>query len=173
METNEQCELSLPGVSPLEKGAGGLNPLQMEKSNYNKNFKTLADNLRNNSTMGEIILWDRVLKNKKTKGLQFNRQYPLDNYIVDFICRKIKLIIEVDGYSHQFKYEEDIIRDTQMKKLGYSVLRFSEHQVRTDLQNVIRCIEKFIDEINPPAPFSKGENSCETEIYNSKKHEMS
>ncbi len=93
------------------------------------------------------------------KGLQFNRQFPIDDFIVDFICRKIKLIIEIDGYSHQFKYDEDIIRDDQLKKLGFFILRFTEHQVKSDLQNVIRSIEILIEEINPPAPFSKGEKA--------------
>ena len=143
----------------MAKGAGGLKyifELKLEKSKYDNNLKHLARNLRNDSTFGEVILWDKVLKNKKMNGLQFNRQFPIENYIVDFICRKIKLIIEIDGYSHQFKYEEDIIRDERLMKLGYSVLRFSEHQVKNDLQNVIRSIENFIEQINPPSPLFKG-----------------
>ena len=131
----------------------------MEKSNYNKDLKPLAQGLRNNSTLGEVILWTNVLKNKKMMGYQFNRQFSIEHYIVDFICRKLKLIIEIDGYSHQFKYHEDIVRDEELKKLGFSILRFTEHQVKTDLQNIVRSIENFIEEINPPTPFAKGESS--------------
>jgi len=129
----------------------------MENSNYNKNLKQLARDLRNKSTFGEIILWNNVLKNKKMKGLQFNRQFSIENYIVDFICRKIKLVIEIDGSSHQFKYFEDLIRDERMKKLGYFVLYFTEQQVKNDLQNVIRSIENIIEQINHQTTLSKGE----------------
>jgi len=68
----------------------------------------------------------------------------MDDYIVDFISRKLKLIIEVDGYSHRFKHEEDKIRDKILKKLGYIVVRFSEKEVRNDLDNVIRVLESYL-----------------------------
>ena len=90
--------------------------------------------------------------------LQFNRQFAIDKYIVDFICRKIKLIIEIDGYSHQFKYDKDFERDKLLNALGYRILRFTEKEILTDLENVIRGIEIYVlDSVNPPAPFSKGE----------------
>ncbi len=131
-----------------------------KKSHYTKGLKHLAQDLRSDSTFGEVILWDKVLKNKKM-GCQFNRQFsmqlPKKKIIVDFICRKLKLIIEVDGYSHNFKYDEDVERDKELKTLGYKVLRFTEHQVKRDLNNVIRRIEYEIEDINPPTPFSKGE----------------
>ncbi len=82
--------------------------------------------------------------------MQLNGQ----NIIVDFICRKLKLIIEIDGYSHNFKHEEDILRDKELEKIGYKTLRFSEYQVKYDLDNIIRAI---LIEINPPTPFAKGE----------------
>gem|GEM_PF-2269328 len=80
--------------------------------------------------------------------------------IVDFICRKLKLIIEIDGYSHNFKYEEDKIRDEKLSELGYSVIRFTEHEVKYELKKVIRTIENRIHELEqsiPPTPFAKGE----------------
>ncbi len=134
-----------------------VNPAKIKQTIKNNRLHVFARNLRNNSTLGEVILWDNVLKNKKFKGFQFNRQFPIDDYIVDFICRRLKLIIEIDGYSHKFKYNQDIIRENKLKNMGYSILRFSEQQVRNDLQNVIRSMENFIEQINPPSPFSKGE----------------
>jgi len=157
--------------SPLEKGVGGLTSqkLEMEKSNYNKTHKPFSQKLRKNSTQGEIILWTKVLENKQMLGFQFNRQFPIDKYIVDFICRKIKLIVEIDGYSHQFKYNIDIERDKLLSALGYRVLRFTEKEILNDLNNVIRGIEIYVlNKVNPPAPllaplvralpFSKGES---------------
>ena len=115
-------------------------------SHYNKKLKTLARTLRKNGTPGEAILWYEVLRAKKFYGLQFNRQYPIENYIVDFICRKIKLVIEIDGRSHNFKVQEDIIRDDRLRQLGYTILRIPETDIRNDLNNVIRTIEHRIPE---------------------------
>ncbi|MBN2664326.1 MAG: DUF559 domain-containing protein [Bacteroidales bacterium] len=103
-------------------------------SHYNKKLKPFASELRNNSTFGEIILWSKVLRVKQMLGYQFNRQFAMKidelNIIVDFICRKLKLIIEIEGYSHNFKYEEDKIRDEKLLKYGYCVLRVTEHEVK-------------------------------------------
>jgi very-short-patch-repair endonuclease len=65
---------------------------------------------------------------------------------VDFICRKIKLIIEVDGSSHQHKVEEDEKRDARLVELGYKVLRVREGEVLNDLKNVVRSIEASLPE---------------------------
>jgi very-short-patch-repair endonuclease len=104
------------------------------------------------------------LRAKKFYGLQFNRQFALGNFIVDFICRQLKLIIEIDGSSHQHKTGEDQLRDAELSKLGYQVLRIFESNVLNDLNNVIRSIEAFLSEDFPdsqsPKPcFSKGELS--------------
>ena len=77
-------------------------------------------------------------------GCQFLRQFSIENYIVDFICRKERLIIEIDGYSHNFKYEKDLYRDNRLKELGYIVIRFREKEIHNDLNNVIRTIKSYI-----------------------------
>ncbi|HEX6983224.1 MAG TPA: DUF559 domain-containing protein [Balneolaceae bacterium] len=114
------------------------------KSHYNKNYKSLARKLRKDGTPGEQILWAEVLRAKKFYGYQFNRQFSIDRYIVDFICRKLKLIIEIDGYSHNFKEEEDKDRDERLAKFGYTIVRFSEYEVKNDLNNVIRVLESYL-----------------------------
>lgn len=131
--------------------------LPSDQSHYNKNLKQFARSLRNDSTKGEIILWKEPLGNRKMLGLQFLRQYPIENYIADFICRKIRLIIEIDGYSHNNRFEKDLARDTNLKKLDYTILRFEEQEVCTDLNNVIRVIECKVGELldqspRPPSP---------------------
>lgn len=97
--------------------------------------------------MGEVILWSKILKSKGT-GYQFNRQYALSiedlHIIVDFICRKLKLIIEIDGSSHNGKGCEDDIRDRKLSEKGYRVLRFSEKEIRLDIDNVVKVIENTI-----------------------------
>lgn len=84
------------------------------KSHYNENLKDFAREKRNDSTFGEVLLWKNLLSRSRL-GFQFNRQFAFENYIVDFICRKLKLIIEVDGYSHNFKHEEDKVRHENLR----------------------------------------------------------
>ncbi|TRX70551.1 endonuclease domain-containing protein [Carboxylicivirga sp. M1479] len=119
----------------------------MKDSHYNNKLKNFASELRNDSTDGEIILWKEALRARKMYGYQFNRQFAIDNYIVDFVCRKLRLIIEVDGYSHQFKTEKDKLRDNKLEQLGYQVLRIDEYDIKKDLNNVIRFIETIVAEL--------------------------
>ncbi len=133
----------------------------MTNSCYNNSKKVFARILRTHGTKGEARLWSQVLRNKSFYGLQFNRQFAIDKYIVDFICRRLKLIVEIDGESHDQKGETDEIRDKVMKELGYKVIRVTEKEVMSDLPNVIRTTEAFCLKIfchfNPPTSFSKGD----------------
>jgi len=73
---------------------------------YNKKLNEFSRKLRNNSTLSEVLLWD-YLRAGKIKGFKFNRQKPLLNYIVDFYCKELMLVIEIDGDSHDNKYKLD------------------------------------------------------------------
>ncbi len=135
----------------MKRGLGGLDVKNfiftlMNQTNYNKKLKGFSRELRNNSTLGEIILWKKVLRAKEFHGFQFNRQFIIGNFIVDFICRKLKLIIEIDGYSHYFKQEKDAERDRILSDMGYTVLRFTENEVRHNLDDVVSQLEKFVEE---------------------------
>ena len=111
---------------------------------YNKNNKQYSRNLRNDSTLSEILLWNE-LKAGKMNGYKFNRQKPLANYIADFYCKKLNLVIEVDGYSHDFKHKRDIERDEILKSFGLTVLRFDDRDVMKNMLNVLREIENYIE----------------------------
>ena len=112
---------------------------------YNKKNKQFSRNLRNDSTFSEVLLWNE-LKAGNMMGYKFNRQKPLGNYIVDFYCKKLNLVIEIDGYSHDFKYEEDIHRDKVLQTLRLTVMRFEDREVIKDRENVLRTIEIFIED---------------------------
>lgn len=114
---------------------------------YNKNLKSFARRLRKDSTPGEIKLWMEVLSKKQMKGYRFLRQRPILNYIVDFFCKELKLVIEVDGSSHIFKQEQDVIRDKKLNSLGFYIIRFEEMEVRYDINNVLRELEYQIEKI--------------------------
>jgi very-short-patch-repair endonuclease len=139
----------------------------MNQSNYNSELKSFSRDLRKHGTSGEVKLWTEVLRNKSFYGLQFNRQFPIGNYIADFICRKVRLIIEIDGSSHQHKIEADHNRDMELASLGYKIVRVSEGEVLNDLPNVIRALEANLPEEiltgqSPQPPFPRGRENDET-----------
>ena len=129
---------------------------------YNPELKKLARQLRNNSTLSEVLLWDE-LKGRKLYGYQFMRQKPILNYIVDFFCSKLHLVIEIDGDSHsnEASVANDQKRQEQIEKLGISFLRFDDLDIKYNLSSVLRTIEDYIEKFkndnNPPPPFDKGE----------------
>ena len=125
---------------------------------YNPKLKELARTLRNNSTLSEVLLWNH-LKGKQMKGYDFHRQKPIDNYIVDFFCPKLWLIIEIDGESHLFKGKEDEKRKQRLESLGFHILRFSDLDVKKNMEGVLVSIEKWIEEYGhtPKSPLVRGD----------------
>ena len=121
----------------------------MNKSHYNKDLKTYARAHRLEGTKGEAVLWKRVLSRKQT-GYQFNRQFAIDYFIVDFICCKLKLIVEVDGSSHFGKEqgEKDYKREQKLRALGYEILRFNELEVLHLIDEVAGKIQDAVFELS-------------------------
>lgn len=120
---------------------------------YNPKLKEFARQLRNNSTKSEIYLW-KHLKGKQMMGYDFHRQKPLDNYIADFFCYELMLVIELDGYTHQLEdvIEKDKMKEKRLNELGIHVLRFQDEEVYNDVENVLRVIEAFIMEFKKTHP---------------------
>ncbi len=116
---------------------------------YNKSLKKLARKLRNNPTRAEKRIWYELLANRQFGGYQFLRQRIIDRYIVDFFCKELKLIIEIDGKSHEFDdvILRDKIRENRLIELGYRVIRFSDYQVQRDLGFVAEELTKEIEKI--------------------------
>ena len=112
---------------------------------YNLNLKSNSRLLRNNSTLSEVLMWKK-LRAGTMMGYKFNRQKPLGNYIVDFYCKALNLVIEIDGSSHENKYEQDLNRQKELEEIGLTLLRFSDLQVKQDMNNVMRAIEIWIEE---------------------------
>jgi len=113
---------------------------------YNPKLKKLARKLRNNMSPPEVLLWNQ-LKGKKL-GYDFHRQKPIDNYIVDFFCSKLKLIVEVDGEVHKDKGEDDIERQSKLESVGLHILRFTATDILKNLNDVIDSIAIFIDRVS-------------------------
>lgn len=126
---------------------------------YNPKLKEVARRLRKSGTLSEVLLW-RYLKGKKVLGYDFDRQKPIDNYIVDFFCSELMLAIEIDGCSHSEKPEEDRIRQSKLESLGVRFLRFFDSDVKKNIQGVLWVIENWIrrheDKPTPRSPPERG-----------------
>ena len=108
---------------------------------YNKKLKLPSRDLRSNMTDAEQCLWQR-LRRKQILGLQFYRQKPILNFIVDFYCPAANLVIECDGGQHYTVegLEVDRARDQALAQLGLTVLRFDNKQVLTEIDGVVEQI---------------------------------
>jgi len=117
---------------------------------YHPKLKARVKELRKNMTAGEVLLWNE-LKRKQLMGYDFDRQRPIDHFIVDFYCKDLMLAIEIDGDSHIGKETYDAARDKRLNELGVHVLRFDDLEVRCNLDRVVKVIEDWIAKNAPPA----------------------
>lgn len=109
--------------------------------------------LRSNMTDAEHRLWQR-LRGKQLYGLKFRRQHPYGDYVLDFVCLEAKLVVEVDGGQHTEQRREDKVRDASLKAAGFQVLRFWNHEVMQQLDDVMQAIVAALPATNPPLPQS-------------------
>jgi len=115
---------------------------------YNKNLQPFANKLRKDMTKAEACLWKYALRASMLKGYSFRRQRPVLNYIADFMCKELSLIIEVDGITHTWEevIQKDRVRQTALEKAGFTVLRFSDDEVLKSMSSVVETLEDWIDE---------------------------
>jgi very-short-patch-repair endonuclease len=142
-----------PNPSPKERGKNSSlsfgSGLQGEVPRYltanTKHYKFLKENqeyLKSNMTTAEKILWQRI-RNKKL-GYKFRRQHIIDTFIVDFVCLKTNLIIEVDGKIHIYQKDYDSNRTDVLEDLGYRVIRFTNAEVLNNLNEVVSKIKSTL-----------------------------
>jgi very-short-patch-repair endonuclease len=103
-----------------------------------------AKTLRRTMTRAETLLW-RYLKAHHVDGLGFRRQVPMGAYLPDFVCHSAKLIIELDGESHDFasRQARDRVRDAWFESQGYAVLRYTNADVLKNLSGVVENIREI------------------------------
>lgn len=111
---------------------------------YDPALRELARKLRKNSTLSEILLWPR-LRGGQRYGFDFDRQKPIDRYIVDFFCHDLMLAVEIDGDSHRLKGPDDEQRQARLEALGIRFLRFMDIEIKTNLDGVILAIDAWIE----------------------------
>ena len=113
---------------------------------YNHALKEKAKQLRKAGNLSEVLLWNEI-KNKKLLRLDFHRQKIIGNYIVDFYCPKLNLVIEIDGSSHDFKGDYDAVRDDFLKNLGLIVIHYDDKEVRKKLDVIVSSLYRYCEEL--------------------------
>jgi very-short-patch-repair endonuclease len=115
----------------------------------NKNeYKILIDfakSNRKNPTYAERVVWNELRRNNL--GFKFRRQAVIGKYIVDFVCIEAKIIVEIDGDSHEDRGEYDKYRDEYMQGAGYTVLRFTNNEALNNWQNCALKIKETYQKI--------------------------
>ena len=111
----------------------------------NKNLLENARRLRREMTKYERHFWYDFLRNLPVK---FYKQRIIGNYIADFYCHRLRLIIELDGQHHyidEATSENDVKREKSLEARGYTVVRFTNHQIENDFKTVCDTVERYID----------------------------
>ena len=111
---------------------------------YSPRSKKIARTLRKNMTLLGSLLWQQI-KGKQLLGYDFHRQKPIDEYVVDFYCPRLKLVLEIDGDSHDGKEEADRIRQEKLESLGLTVMRFWDSDVKNNVDGIVEQLREWID----------------------------
>lgn len=124
--------------------------MQAEPTNhhlYNPDLQPFAQRLRNRGTKAEACLWKYALRAGQMRGYEFRRQRPVLIYIADFLCFELKLVIEVDGFSHLWDEtaERDGLKEQALTEAGFTLLRFSDQEMLRDMASVRQQIEWWIE----------------------------
>ncbi|MEC3963919.1 ribonuclease P protein component [Flagellimonas halotolerans] len=123
----------------------------------NPKLKAFAKQLRKHSTLSEVLLWQKT--KQRALGVQFHRQVPLLEYIVDFYCHKLLLAIEIDGVSHEFKYDKGAQRGQQLEKVGVHLARLQDSEVKNNMFGVLMTLQEVVSDMQSEKPYSKKEKT--------------
>ena len=151
-----------PAPSPIWGGMGWgcYNCLEMSKQDkeskrsvwqpsperWRKN-KPLAREMRKKPTMAERKLW-KYIRRKQVLGVKFRRQMAIDRFIVDLCSPSIRLVIEIDGPTHDDTVEADAQRQARLEALGFEVIRFTNRDVLSNIEGVLEIIYNIVGKKN-------------------------
>ena len=117
-----------------------------------------ARQLRANATPAERKLW-QYLSASQLDGYKFSRQNPIGPFICDFVCRAVKLVVEIDGHSHDSATAYDSRRTEHLRRLGFQVIRFTNEEVFENLEGVLISISQTLAAQPTPSPSRKREGN--------------
>ena len=145
MEGWPKAGVEFPSMEGWPKAGVVRNTVAYKSLPYNPKLKERAKQLRKAGSLPEALLWTEI-KNKKLNGLDFDRQKVIGNYIVDFFCPTVGIVIEIDDKTHDLKIREDIVRDEYLRGLGLKIIRISAKDV---LKNPHGVFEWLVLETTP------------------------
>jgi very-short-patch-repair endonuclease len=130
--------------SPEANGGGGPRILQAPIKQVKR-----ARQLRRETSLPEVLLWNAL--RERPDGLKFRRQFPTDRITIDFACLSHRLIVEVDGSTHDYgsRPKQDATRDACMRRNGFTVMRIAARDVLKDMDSVLRGIVARCAEVGP------------------------
>jgi len=134
---------------------GGRGEGSLHASPARASLLPYARRMRQAPTPAERKLW-QALRKRQATGLKFRRQMPLGPFIVDFYCSTPRIVVELDGVSH-IDSESDAARDAWMLEQGIRVIRFSNHEILSNVEGVCLAIEQIARSTPPPGPLPQGE----------------
>jgi very-short-patch-repair endonuclease len=136
--------------SKRERGEPPPNDVTGSLSRSRERARVRARALRQSQTDAEALLWSK-LRSRQVLDLKFRRQHPIDKYFADFVCVEIGLIVELDGGQHEdaAAVEYDRKRTEELALQGFTVLRFWDNQVLTEMQAVLEKIYQVAQTLTP------------------------
>lgn len=117
----------------------------VENLPYNPKLKALLNEKRKAGILSEVIFWKQV-RAKSFYHIDFDRQRIIGNYIVDFYVKKLGLIVEIDGWSHDLKKDYDELRQKYLESLGLKIFRVTDFDMKNNLSVVMKDLENFVVE---------------------------
>jgi very-short-patch-repair endonuclease len=130
-------------TTPTQQGRGSV-IMKWKDLPYNPNLKEKARALRKTGNLSEVLFWMHV-KNKKFLGLDFDRQKIIGNYIVDFFCKDLGFVVEIDGESHGLKGEYDVERDRYLEGLSLKVFHILDMDIKKNMDGVLSWLKEKVN----------------------------
>lgn len=112
--------------------------------------------MRKGPTGAEELLWEH-LRHRQLHGFRFRRQHSLERFVVDFYCSEARLAVEIDGPVHQYRQEDDVVRQAYLESRGLCVMRFCNDEVLRSLDRVLQQIAAALGSPSPQAEGPGGE----------------
>ena len=109
--------------------------------NYNPKLNTWAKKMSSEMTPAEKNIWFKLLYKKQFYGYKFIKQKIIYNYIIDFYCSKLNLVIEIDGHTHDIDYDKE--RDSFLKSIGITTIRFTNQDALYDVEGVKTVLDNY------------------------------
>jgi very-short-patch-repair endonuclease len=144
---NQKSNGELPLSRSCNEVTGVVEGLsQFHRFNYNTKLNDRAKTMSREMTKSEQMLWFNILKSRKLAGYKFVKQKQVFNYIVDFYCSELLLVIEVDGSSHDERVEYDKQRDDFLRSCGLEIMRIGNSDVEKNLEGVYTMLMKVVND---------------------------